>query len=291
MVDASLLPVLLALVAASLFGLQGVLARRALRYVNAQTGAMVSICVAALIFWGLLIWRMEADWWRSPAVWVFASNGLLHPMLSMLLSFEANRRMGATVSATISATTPLFAEAGAVLWLGEGLSGIVLAGTLVIVGGIVVLSWQGGTARTWAPFALVFPIGAAMVRAFNHVWGRFGLTLLPAPLFAASLSFAVSGTLSVLAFGVRTGGLPRHIPRGGLLWGMLSGVCVSAAILCMYTALTTGQVVVVSPVLNTFPLFTLGWALLFRQERLTRRVAAGVVLVVAGVMLIGLRQV
>jgi drug/metabolite transporter (DMT)-like permease len=289
MAAAPLLPVLLALLAASLFGLQAVLARRALRYVNAQTGAMLTISVAALIFWTLLAFRMDWAWWRSPAVWVFASNGLLHPMFSMLLSFEANRRMGATVSATISAVTPLFASVAAILFLGESLTTALLLGTLGIVFGIVVLSWQGGSTRSWAAVALVFPIGAALVRAFNHVWGRFGMTLLPTPLFAAGVSFAVSGSLSVLAFRLRTGSLPLAIPRMGLFWGLLSGCCVATAILCMYTALTVGQVVVVSPVLNTFPLFTLAWSLLFRQERLSRRVGMGVVLVVAGVLLIGLR--
>lgn len=289
MATAPLLPVLLALVAAALFGLQAVMARRALRYMNAQTGAMITICVAAAIFWSLLLWRMETGWWRSPAVWVFASNGLLHPMFSMLLSWEANRRMGATVSATISATTPLFAEAAAVALLGESLTPGILVGTVGIVAGVAVLSWQGGTVREWAPIALVFPIGAALVRAFNQVWGRFGLTLLSAPLLAASLSFAVSGAISLTAYRLRTGSFPLALPRRGVMWGVLSGVCVSGAILCMYMALADGPVVIVSPVINTFPLFTLAFALGLREERLTPRVAAGVVVVVAGVILVSLR--
>jgi drug/metabolite transporter, DME family len=289
MPDVSLLPVLLALLAAALFGLQAVVARRALRYVNAQTGAMITICTAGLIFWSLLVWRLDRVVWSSPALWVFASNGLLHPMVSMLLSWEANRRMGATVSATISATAPLFATAAAVSLLGESLSAQVGLGTLGIVFGVAVLSWQGRSSRAWPALALLLPTGAAMVRAFQQVWGRFGLTLLSAPLLAATLSFSVSGTLSVLVYRLRTGRLPLALPREGLVLGALSGCCAGGAILCMYTALAAGHVVVVSPVVNAFPIFTLGWSLLFRQERLTRRVLAGVALVVGGVLLIGLR--
>jgi drug/metabolite transporter (DMT)-like permease len=286
--DTTLLPLLVSLAAACLFGAHAVIVQRGLRYVDAQTGAMITICTAALIFWGLFVWRAPSAPWRSPAVWVFASNGLLHPMVSMLLSFEANRRMGATVSATISATTPLFAAGAAVLLLGERLSLALVLGILGIVCGIAVLSGSRRSARSWGLASLVFPFGAALVRAFNHVWGKFGLTLLSAPLMAATLSFSVSGSLAVLTYRARTGRLPLRLPRGALFWYGLSGITVSGAILCMYTALALGAVVVVSPVSNTFPLFTLAWSLLFRQEAFSRRIGVGVVLVVAGVLLIGL---
>lgn len=289
MTVATPLPMLLSLLAASLFGAQAVLARRALRYVNAQTGAMISIVTAACVFWFLYVWQADAAHWHSPGIWVFASNGLLHPMLSMFLSFEANRRMGATVSATIAATTPLFATAGAVLGLGEHLTVELLLGTLGIVAGVVALSWSGAAARGWPLGALVFPTGAALVRAFNHVWGRFGVILLPVPVLAAALSFGVSGVLSVLGYRIRMGHLPRGIPRNGLFWCLMSGLTVAAAILAMYTALSIGTVVVVSPIMNTYPLFTLAWSLLFRQETLSTRIGVGVVLVVGGVTLIGLR--
>lgn len=283
------LALLLALLAAALFGMQSVLARRALRYMDAQTGAMVTIVVSAAVFWCGFIWQAPTAAWGSPALWVFVSNGLIHPMLSMLLSFEANRRMGATVSATIAGTAPLFATLGAIVGLAEVVSLETLLGTLGIVAGVIVLSWSRGARRHWPLAALFFPVGTALVRAFNHVWGRFGMLLLPAPLFAATMSFTVSGALSVLVYRVRTGGLPRGLPRRGLVWAGLGGIVVAIAILAMYTALSLGRVVIVSPVLNTYPLFTLSWSLLFREERFSRRILAGVVLVVGGVALIGLR--
>ena len=289
MADASLLPVLLSLLAASLFGAQAVLARRALRHVDAQTGAMITILTSSTIFWLIFIWQVPTAPWGSPAVWVFLSAGLLHPAFSMWLSFEGNRRMGATVSATISSTTPLIAAAAAIALLGETISVQVGLGTLAVVGGIIVLSWSRAGSRGWAHSALVFPFGAALVRAFQTVWGRYGLTLLPAPLMAATLSFSVSGVLSLLAYRLRTGHLPAHLPPRGLMWAGMGGCCVAGAILCMYTALSVGAVVVVSPVTNAFPLFTLGWSLLFRQERFSTRIGVAVLLVVCGIAAIGLR--
>ncbi len=289
MPSSPLVPILLALVAAVCFGAQAVFARASMRYLHPQAGATVTIVTAALVFWSLLVWQLEWAMWRSPAVWVFLSNGLAHPLISMSLSFEANRRMGATVSATIAATAPLFATAGAVLGLGETLSPEIFVGTLGTVTGIILLSWSKPGARSWPLLALAFPTGAAMVRAFNHVWGKFGLSLLAEPLLAATLSFSLSGALSIGLFRLRTGEFPHRLPRAGLVWATLSGIVSAIAILAMYTALTTGLVVVVSPVINTYPLFTLLVALAFRQERLSPRILAGVLLVVAGVMLISLR--
>ncbi len=289
MPDSESVPIILALIAASLFGAQAVLSRRSLRHVDAQTGAMLTIATAAVVLWLLSPLQMKAAYWRSPVTWVFVLNGFLHPAISMWLSFEANRRMGPTVSATIAATSPLLATAGAVLALGERLTLSILLGTLGTVAGILVLSWSRAGGTRWALPALIFPTGAAAARAFSQVWMRFGLVMLPVPLFAATISFTMGCALSILAYLVRHGSLPLQLPGRGVLWGALSGLSVVVAVLAMYTALAMGQVVVVTPLINTYPLFTVMWAALFRQESLSGRIVLGVVLVVAGVALIGLR--
>jgi drug/metabolite transporter (DMT)-like permease len=71
---------------------------------------------------------------------------------------------------------------------------------------------------------------------------------------------------------------------------MVVGALNGAATLAMYAALSRGPVALVSPIAASFPLFTLLFsALLLRQERLTRRIAAGVILTVTGVILLLLR--
>ena len=52
----------------------------------------------------------------------------------------------------------------------------------------------------------------------------------------------------------------------------------------MYIALAKGRVSLVSPIVATYPLFTLGLSLLLlRHERVTARVAVGAIVTVAGV--------
>jgi len=173
-------------------------------------------------------------------------NGLAHPLFSIYLAFEAAKRMGPTISATISATAPLFATAGAVLVLGEHITIVFLMGIIGTVAGIMVLSWRQQGRRDWALWALILPIGAAVIRAVNHNLGKFGLEMLPSPYFASFVSFTVSFIGSVLIYRLRIGSLPFILPLRALMWSGLAGVLIAMGALSMYSALNYGRVVVVS---------------------------------------------
>ena len=288
MSDPLLLSIGSASVAAMLFGLQVILVRKGLRHIDPQAGAMLTIGFATLAFWLMAPWQMKREYWFTPGMWVFAANGLIHPMLSMQFAFEANKRMGATISSTISATAPLFAMLGAVAFLSEPLTLPILVGTIASVVGVVVLSWRGASASSWALSALFFPIGAAAIRGTNNVIGSHGLDLLPSAHFAATVSFTVSLVGQVLIYRFRNGHFPRRLAPRGVAWNLASGACITIAIFSMYTALGSGLVIVVAPVIASFPVFTLIIALAIGMERFSLQVLAGVVLVIGGVVLITL---
>ena len=71
---------------------------------------------------------------------------------------------------------------------------------------------------------------------------------------------------------------------------VLTGMMVCGGIAFLYSALEVGNVVVVSPLIATYPLFTLVIALAIGMEQLNARVVAGVVLVVAGVAAISIAR-
>ena len=147
----------------------------------------------------------------------------------MYLAFEATKRMGATVSATIAATAPLFSAAGAMLALGEHLTLAILVGTLGTVVGIMVLSWKRQGPTNWALSALLFPIGAAAIRGTNHIVGKFGLEILPSPYFASLVSFTVSFAGAVLIYRYRVG---RAIYYGELVGEDLLARCIRPSKSC-----------------------------------------------------------
>jgi len=280
---------LFSLAASFFFGSSVLTSKQGLRYVDAATGSMISIGTTATLYTLISPFFVHQAYWSSPAVWVFMGNGLIHPMISMAMSFEATRRMGPTVSSTMSSTSPWFATVGAVLLLGEVPTTSNLAGTLATVLGIMILTYNPHGTRAWKRTDLLFAFGAALVRGSNNLIGKYGLELLPVPFMAAWLSFLVSFTGSVILYRFRKGVFPLNLPRLGLRWFASTGTIISAAILCMYTALSLGSVVVVAPVVAAFPVWTLLFSLLLKQEIFSPKLIVGVLVVVSGVVLIALR--
>jgi len=287
MSDASL-PVMLALAAATLFGISAVVAKRGLSHVNAQLGSLIAIGTTVSLFLiGSPLWMRAGDWFTA-GFWVFVLNGLIHPLLSMYMALEATARTGPTVAATFASTAPLFAAFTAVVFLGESLNAPIVVGTLATVAGVMALSWSRAGIPTLVRAALLFATGAAVIRGLNHTVGKWGLELLPNVFMAGFVSFAVSFCGAIFLYQWRLGSLPVRIPRSGLAYFAFTGSLIALAILCMYSALAAGEVVVVSPIIASYPLFTLLTALLFRQEPLSAKSVAGVCMVVGGVALISL---
>jgi transporter family protein len=206
----------------------------------------------------------------------------------MYLALEATARTGPTVAATLSGTAPLFAAFTAIAFLGESINAWISLGTAATVVGVMTLSWSPKGAGTLLRLALLFATGAAIVRGLNHTIGKWGLETMPNVFMASFVSFSVSFCGALLVYRLRTGSLVVRIPRAGLGYFVLTGMIIAVAVLCMYGGLATGRVVVVSPIIAAYPVFTLLTALMFKQESLTLKLAAGVLLVVGGVALVGL---
>ena len=287
MPDAAI-PVLLALVAACLFGVSTVTAKRGLMIVHPQAASLVVIgTVVALYLLTSPFWMRAQDWFTL-GFWIFVLNGLMHPFLSMYLALEATARTGPTVAATLSGTAPLFAAFTAIAFLGESINAWISLGTAATVVGVMTLSWSPKGAGTLLRLALLFATGAAIVRGLNHTIGKWGLETMPNVFMASFVSFSVSFCGALLVYRLRTGSLVVRIPRAGLGYFVLTGMFIAVAVLCMYGGLATGRVVVVSPIIAAYPVFTLLTALMFKQESLTLKLAAGVLLVVGGVALVSL---
>lgn len=284
---ASAASILLALVSAMLFGISSILSKRGLANVDPQTGAMISIGTTTLAFaLSAPLW-MRAEYWGSAGFWIFVLNGLFHPFLSMNFAMQALRRAGPTVASTLSATSPLFAGATAVLFLGERLTPLIIVGTFCTVAGAGLLAWSPGGFRGAMRAALLFATGAAMVRGLNHSLGSYGLDLMPNAFMAGFVSFGTSWLMALGLHRYRTGSFPRSAPMAGARWFILTGAMIAVAIACMYSALGIGDVTIVSPIIALYPFFTMLTALASGSERITRKIALGVGLVVGGIALLG----
>lgn len=253
---------------------------------DAPSGAKVSIPTATLLFW-LLSPLVDLAGWQAAAIGIFALVGLFFPAAVTLLTFEANRRLGPTVTGTVGSTAPLFAVLAAAAFLGEPLGAREVFATSIIVLGSVALSSRreaggGENSRSdlWLPWT------SAVLRALAQVLSKAGLVLWPNPFAAALIGYTVS---SVAVWSTALGGRESApvFTRNGVAWFAATGVLNGAAVLLLYHALNAGPVYLVSPIVATYPLFTLMLsAAVLREEPLSRHTLVGVALTVAGVVLL-----
>jgi drug/metabolite transporter (DMT)-like permease len=278
----------LALLASAFLGTAVVIANVGLRYLDPARGALVSIPSTTLLFGLLAVFLFRGGGWNAAAFAIFAAVGLIFPALVTFLNFESNRLAGPTVAGTISSTTPFFAVLGAILFLGEPLSPAATAGTAAIVLGVIALTARGsGPPRTWAPWVVLLPLAGAAIRGGAQAAVKGGLVLWPDPFIAALVGYCVS---SATIFAANRAFVPRSsipLARRGVFWFIAVGVCNGLGVLAMYAALNGGRVSVVSPLVATYPLFTLALSAIFlRAEKFMPRVLLGVALTVAGVVVL-----
>ena len=288
--EAYTFPVLLALAAAVLFALGNQLSRMALRFVDSQTAVLWQIGVSATIYWLAAPFYMEAWYWTASVLPLLILLGCVRPLLSANLGMAGTRILGPTISATLSATSPLFGVALGVVLLAETLSREIAIGTVGIVAGVVLISSHGRSSRTWPLVALLLPVGAALVRSLSHAFSKIALEEVPSPFFVAVVAYSVSFVLA-LANQARTGrAVFSAVAPGGVKWLVATGATNGTAVLMLNTALLHGRLVVVAPVIACAPLFTLLLgAAVFRENAITRRVVVAVLIVVPSVALIGVR--
>ena len=279
-------PELLALGAAFLFGLALVLAQFALGHAPPLHGALISMSTSSALFLLFALFLLDLTRFDPRGAAIFVGVGLLFPAAVTLLTYEANRRMGPSVAATLANLTPLFAILSADAMFGEVPRPLQVLAIAMIVVGAVALSldrrWLG---TRWQLWMLAFPVGAAVIRGVAQPMTKFGYGFWPDP-FAATL-FAYLTSLAVIAITVlaarRRQAFSYTLP--GVAWFACTGICNGLAVLLLNAALARGSVILVSPLVASYPLVTLALsAALFRDARISPLLIGGVVVTVAGVM-------
>ena len=277
---------LLALAAAACFGSALIVAQFGFRHAAPLAGGTVSVLFTTAVWWMLSPLFVALEGWHAEALLLFAVVGLFYPALVTLLTYESNVRLGPTLTGAVSCTAPLFAVLTAVVFLGERVAPAVATGGAIVVIGLVVLSARAPL-RTPPGWRLALPLSGAILRGVAQTLSKLGLILWPSPFAAALIGYTVSaavmaGTSAALS---RPAGL--RMSRAGMLWFMAVGALNGSALTLLYYALNVGSVSVVSPIVATYPLFTMLFSAIFlKTETLSSRAIAGVILAVAGVAVI-----
>ncbi len=290
-----LAPILLSLISAGLFSVSILVLHQGLRHADSESGSLIQISATALCYWLFAPWLVDSWMWLTTAAVIFAAVGLIKPFLSANAALLSVHYLGPTPTATLAATSPLFAAVFGVFFLDEHLTMPIILGTAAIMGGSILLAQQGrgqgDAARraAWPLWALLLPLAAAFIRAAADSFTKFGMLELPSPYFAGLVSFSVSTVIALTFYTARRRRLPQMGRGHGNGWFVAAGVINAVAVYCMNSALQLGDIIIVIPLVSASPLLTLLLSVfVVRRETITRHSLLAVLLVVPGVIVIAL---
>ena len=262
---------------------------------DSRTGTAIGTSTSAICFWLAAPWFLEIKYFASSAIFLFIGIGLIRPALSANLGTAGIRFLGPTLSGTLSSTSSFFGVALGALWLGEELTGPIVAGTTGIFCAVIILARRGGNViQDWPVWALALPIGAAVIRALGHAVNKFGMGYIPDPYFATLLGFTTSALVTLIVQYVsgnknitKNASGWNNLQSTGIAWFTASGMKYAIAVLSLNQALMFGEVVTVVPIVSCNPIFTLLLSILiFRREKIKPRTILALALVLPSIIVV-----
>ncbi|MCW4051354.1 MAG: DMT family transporter [Candidatus Bathyarchaeota archaeon] len=276
-----------AIVAAIGFGLNAVLVRLAMKDTTPVTATLSVAAVQVVILSGILVLSPpEVNW---VAIGYFALAGFFAAIMGRTFNYMSIDKLGVAISTSLTGTNPIFVMIISVIFLGEKVSVSTVAGSLLVVAGVMLISGWGKDGNLKLG-DLVIPLASAFFYAASSVVRKVGLNILPESVLGAAVG-ALTGLVTypiLLRLISRTGEF--KFSRKALPFLVGSGIATSTAWIGMFMATQQGSVSVVSAIIGANPLFGLLLsALLLRDtEQLSKRVIAGCLVIVAGVTVITL---
>jgi DME family drug/metabolite transporter len=278
---------LLASISFALFAVYGWLG---LRHSTPLTATVVSLAARTITLGIAVVLFGGVPGFANKALVVFIILGLMQTVIS-LLTFMGLQKIGTSRSQPLRNSYPLWSTVIAIALMGERASAAVLLGTLLVVAGVVMISWKPEAAppsyRWWH---VVYSMIAGLLAGVAFPLRRYGLTITNEPVFF-SFVVAIVSLLGAVPYTLWTGGERKLIwHRRAVIDFFLSGFFEALGALLTLIALTTGRVVIVSPIVATTPLFSLMISLIFLRgkERITTVTVLGTMAVVVGTIAIAL---
>ena len=284
---------LLALAAALFFGVEPVFSKRGL----AAGGTWVENTLAMLLVRTALFWSalLVVTGGEAPFAGMSLQVGAVFAVASIISSgvgrgsfYVGVHRTGSSVAGAVTNVRPLFAVLIGGVWLGEAVTPTMALGAVVLVAGLLAITFSGGgDIGGWSVRDLSFPLLAAVLFATGNAIRRFGFTISEVTtLQAITVGETVAFVLVAGVAATRLRGITRSRRVHAAFLG--SGLTAGLGLLALFGALRRGPVSVADPIAGLAPLFTLALtvAVLGDVERVTPRLVVGVGLAVVGVFLI-----
>lgn len=281
--------VLFALGSALFAGLTSVLAKCGIRKTDSDAATAIRTIVVLIFSW-LMVWIVGSAptiTTLSTKTWVFLILSGLATGASWLCYFRALQLGNVNKVVPIDKSSTVLTILLALVFLGEPVSWFKgIAVILIGIGTFMMIEKKADSGekmekKSW----LLYAVLSAVFASLTSILGKIGIDGVESNLGTAIRTGVVLVMAWLIVFVKGKQHTLKVIPKNELGFICLSGLATGASWLCYYKALQDGLASVVVPIDKLSILVSIGFSALVFKERLSKKAAFGLVLIVGGTLM------
>lgn len=270
-------------------GITAILAKCGIKQTDSTVATAIRTIVVLIFAWIMVAVVGSAGQISCIAsrTWAFLALSGLATGASWLCYFRALQLGDVNKVVPIDKTSTVLTMVLAFVLLGEPLGWLSVAAMVLIMAGTLLMTErkQGSGAAAARKSWLVYAVLSAVFASLTAILGKVGIEGVESNLGTAIRTVVVLAMSWVMVGVTGKAGEVRRVPGRELAFICLSGLATGASWLCYYRALQDGLASVVVPIDKLSILVTIAFSWLVFGEKLNRRSAVGLVLIVAGTLL------
>ena len=269
-------------------GVTAILAKCGIRKTDSTVATAVRTIVVLLFSWLMVFVVGSQDQLGSidPNTWLFLILSGLATGASWLCYFRALQLGDINKVVPVDKSSVILTMLLAFLFLQEPITPFGGVGVVLIAAGTFLMiekkdvKQKEGQKKSW----FLYAAGSAIFASLTSILGKIGISGVESNLGTAIRTAVVLLMAWVMVFVAGKAGEVRKIPKNELGFICLSGIATGASWLCYYRALQDGPASIVVPIDKLSILVTVAFSYFVFHERLSKKSAIGLVLIVAGTL-------
>ena len=275
---------------ALLAGLTSILAKCGIRHTDSDVATAIRTIVVLVFSWIMVfvVGAQDGIAAVSGKTWLFLILSGFATGASWLFYFHALQAGDVNKVVPIDKSSTILTIVLAFLFLGEEVSALKIVCVILIGAGTFLMIQKketeksvGQEKKSWLLYACL----SAVFASLTSILGKIGIEGLNSNLGTAIRTAVVLLMAWIMVFAKGKQKEIGRIDRRELGFICLSGLATGGSWLCYYKALQDGLTSVVVPIDKLSILVTIAFSYLVFHEKLTKRAALGLVLIVAGTLL------
>lgn len=269
-------------------GITAILAKCGIRKTDSTVATAVRTIVVLLFSWLMVFVVGSQDQLGSidPNTWLFLILSGLATGASWLCYFRALQLGDINKVVPVDKSSVILTMLLAFLFLQEPITPFGGIGVVLIAAGTFLMiekkdvEQKEDQKKSW----FLYAAGSAIFASLTSILGKIGISGVESNLGTAIRTAVVLLMAWVMVFVAGKAGEVRKIPKNEFGFICLSGIATGASWLCYYRALQDGLASIVVPIDKLSILVTLAFSYFVFHERLSKKSAIGLVLIVAGTL-------